>query len=175
MGQIFFPQQEQGEGTSQKRLIIQKESIRKYDLAYLGECLVQGELAKRNFRVMRATFSFDFLGENGSRIEVKAALPSRTSKLRKGRFYEYKIWQFRLTTEKQQDCDFFVCVPFDVDGKTPLGYFIFPRHSINTLGKSNTISVYETDLSGNSKVRNKMNRNQYMNSWDLIFSFNKKC
>src|SRR2546425_487774 len=101
------------------------------DLAYLGENYVQLELAKRNFKVFKIfELGLDFLGENNSRLEVKTALPSLNRKKYSRdpkKVYEYKQWQFKVTTEKQRDVDFFICVVFEKKDQPPICYFILPK------------------------------------------------
>lgn len=146
-------------------------------LSYLGECYVPLELAKKKLKVAKVhDVSFDFLAKNGAKIEVKSALPSvnRAYKEKIDKTYEYKWWQFRVTTEEQQQSDFFICVVFENFDLAPIGYFIFPNEAIKTLGKSNIISVFESDIQGNFKKVNKENKNQYFNNWDLILNFNKR-
>lgn len=146
-------------------------------LSYLGECYVPLELAKRKLKVAKLhDVAFDFLAKNGAKIEVKSALPSlnKTYKESVHKTYEYKYWQFRVTTEEQQQSDFFVCVVFEKPDHAPVGYFIFPNESIKTLGKSNMIGVFESDITGDFKKVNKENKNQYFNNWNLILNFNKK-
>ena len=146
-------------------------------LSYLGECFVPLELAKKRLKVAKVhDVSFDFLAKNGARIEVKSALPSlnRSYKEKVDKTYEYKFWQFRITTEEQRQSDFFVCIAFEKLDQNPIGYFIFPNSAIKTLEKSGHISVFESDISGNFKKVNKENKYQYFNNWDLILNFNKK-
>jgi hypothetical protein len=145
-------------------------------LSYLGECYVPLELGKLGLKVAKVhDVSFDFLAKNGAKIEVKSALPSRnrTYKEKIGKTYEYKNWQFRITTEEQQQSDFFICIVFENVGIAPIGYFIFPNKAIKTLGKSNIISVFESDIQGDFKKVNKEDKNQYFNNWNLILDFNK--
>lgn len=145
-------------------------------LSYLGESFVQLELAKKGLKVFRLQdFAFDFLGKNGVKLEVKSALPSlnKSYKEKVNKTYEYKFWQFRITSEEQGQSDFFICVPFEKLDQPPLGYFIFPREIIKTLGKSDMIAVFESDINGYFKKVNKENKNQYLNKWDLILNFNK--
>ncbi|MDI6806985.1 MAG: hypothetical protein QMD14_04210 [Candidatus Aenigmarchaeota archaeon] len=146
-------------------------------LAYLGECYVQLELAKRRFKTFKMfNFSCDLIGENWAKIEIKSALPSwcRAYKEKVNKTYEYKHWQFRVTTEGQRESDFFICVPFESLDQPPLGFFIFPRGSLKTLGKSDIISVFESDIKGYFKKSNKENKFKYLNNWDLILKFKEE-
>lgn len=146
-------------------------------LAYLGECFVQLELAKRKLKVVKLHgLSFDFLAENGAKLEVKSALPSlnKSYKEKVGKTYEYKFWQFRLSDPAQRQSDFFICVVFEKIDQNPLGFFVFPREAVKTLGKSDLISVFESDISGNFKKVNKENKHQYFNNWELILNFKKE-
>jgi len=145
-------------------------------LPYVGECYIPLELAKRKLKVAKIhEVSFDFLAKNGAKIEVKSALPSinRSFKEKVNKTYEYKQWQFRVTTDEQRQSDFFVCVVFEKIEQDPLGYFIFPNEAFKTLGKSDLISVFESDLRGVFKKMNKENKHQYLNNWDLILKFNE--
>lgn len=144
-----------------------------FPLAYLGECHVQLELAKRDYKVLftQPGFAFDLLGQDGKKIEVKAATPSKCKKIKRGRTYEYKVWQFRLSTEQQKEQpDFHVCVVLENLENTPLGYFIFPKGALKvyTEDKCGMLSIYESDISGTIKKENKLDRHQYLNKWDLI-------
>jgi len=144
-------------------------------LAHLGESWVQLELAKRDYYVSKVhNVGFDFLGENGLKLEVKSALPSKNRKFSKkvNKCYEYTHWQFRVTTKKQQNTDYFICVPFETLSKCPLGYFVFPKEEFKTLGRSDMITVFESDLKGVFKTKNKTDRHQYLNKWqDVIQKF----
>ncbi len=145
----------------------------KEDIGYLGEVWVQLELARRGFYVSRVYgLGVDFIGENGVRIEVKSALPSKNRAIKKGKIYEYVHWQFRVTTELQKSADYFVCVPFSAE-KVPLGFFVFPRKEFTTLGKSNMITIFESDLRGLFKFRNKKNKHKFLNNWDLILRYDR--
>ena len=147
----------------------------KHILSYLGECYVQLELAKRKYMVLRADrFYFDFMGRNSCRIEVKAALPSKSRALKKGKWYEYKAWQFRLSTEKQHISDVFVYVVLEDINNPPIGYFIMPQEEVAKIGKSNMLFIFESDLKGQVKKENKLDRHQFLNKWDLILNFKKK-
>ncbi|MBI4362361.1 MAG: hypothetical protein HY558_04225 [Euryarchaeota archaeon] len=145
-------------------------------LSYLGESYVQLELARRGFRLLRVSdLGFDFLGQNGARVEVKTALPSwnRSTKTRAGteKLYKYKFWQFRITTPLQRSSDFFVCVVLEQPEDHPRGFFVFPRECVGTLGKSDMIAVFESDLSGEVKKKDKEDRHQYLNNWGLLLEF----
>ena len=141
------------------------------NLSYLGECYVKLELAKRSIKTLKTYgFYFDFLTQNNCRVEVKAALPSKNRTFKKGKWYEYKYWQFRLSHSKQQ-ADFFVCVVFDTLEKPPRGIFIFPRTALATLESSQGFSIFESDLTGDFKKQNKIDKVQYLNNWQQILSF----
>jgi len=149
----------------------------KKDLGYLGECYVQLELAKRNFKVFKVfNLGFDFLGENNARIEVKTALPSlnRSYKEKVNKIYEYRYWQFKLSTEKERNSDFFVCVVLEDLEKPPLGYFIIPKNAVGSLGRSDMIAIFDSDIKGEFKKANKEDKHQYFNNWNLILNFLKK-
>lgn len=141
---------------------------------YLGECFVQLELAKKNFKVFKIfELGFDMLGQNNARLEVKTALPSMSNSYKEhvDKTYRYKIWQFKLTTERQRDTDFFVCVVFDNLDQPPIGYFVFPRDVVLSYGECGLFTVFESDISGDIKKVNKMNKHQYFNKWEPILNF----
>ena len=142
-------------------------------LAYLGECYTQLELAKKGLKAFKIKgLGFDFLLENGLKIEVKSALPSFHQYWKKGHFYRYKIWQFRLSSKKQLASDFFILVAFEDLGEEPLGYFILPREIVNK--KTGHMVMFESDINGEFKKVNKMDKHQYFNNWDLIINFKSK-
>ena len=144
-------------------------------LSYLGECCVKLELAKRGYKVVNSVpgFFFDLLGQDGKKIEVKAALKSLSKKTKGDKSYNYPVWKFRLSLEQQKTHpDFYVCVVLESLEKPPLGYFIFPKGSLEayTENRSGMLFIYESDLTGLVKMENKLNRHQYLNKWELIVS-----
>jgi len=151
--------------------VVEKKEV--FLLSYLGESYVRLELAKMGYKVLGTTpgFFFDLLGEDGKKIEVKTATPSTSTSNRHGNLYQYKQWQFRLSSPKQAtNPDFYVCVLINNVKDPPIGYFIFPKDSIETYAKdrSGIISIFESDLEGKVKMVNKLNRHQYLNKWGLI-------
>lgn len=162
------------EGVVKEEQTEDKDDLRR-SLSYLGECYVQLELAKNNYMTLRADrFYFDFLGQNGCKIEVKTALPSKNRALKKGRWYEYRAWQFRLSTEKQHIADFFVYTVFEEMSKPPIGYFIIPQEEVAKIGPSNMLVIFESDLTGDFKKENKINRHRYLNKWEQILTFSPR-
>lgn len=67
----------------------------------------------------------------------------------------------------------FLYVVFERIDQNPLGFFIFPKESIKTLGKSDLICVFESDITGEFKKVNKENKHQYFNNWELILNFKR--
>jgi hypothetical protein len=107
-------------------------------LSYLGECYVQLKLAKKGFRVIKLSgFPFDFLGENGAKLEVKAALPAwgRKYVARVNKTYRWKKWQFRISTQNQRASDFFICICFETIERPPVGVLCATERSCCNLGK----------------------------------------
>ncbi|GEM_PF-5804496 len=147
------------------------------ELAYLGESYVVMELAKRKYRVQKTSqegFYFDLLGHDGCRIEVKTALPGKCQRVKYGRMYSYKNWQFNLSHPKQAHNDFYVYVVLKDESLPPEGYFVFPRNALKSLNTSGMVSIFESDVFGYKPYhKNKLNRNQYFNNWDLILQWNK--
>lgn len=147
------------------------DNMHRQDLAYLGECYVALELAKKGFRVQRVSgngFYFDFLGENGCKIEVKTALPSMKHKIVRGKDYEYKNWQFRFSDPLQKSSDFYIYVALENMKHPPLGFFVIPKKEVTTREKSGMIALYESDLSGVVKKDNKIRRNIFLNNWEQV-------
>jgi len=146
-------------------------------LGYLGEAYVQLELAKRNFRVFKTMYSgIDFIGENGVRIEVKTALAYRKREIKRknNKIYTYRRLkcQFRIL-EKQTNSDVFVCVVMKNVLEPPIAYFVIPKEYVTSLGKSNMIVIYRSDLTGHSKVKGKVKLNIFKNNFKIITEYEK--
>lgn len=143
------------------------------DLSRLGELYVQLELIKRGFRTLKVfDMGYDLLGENGEKLEVKTALPNLSaSRKRRGEkvyTYTYRKWLFRITTERQKKSDFFVCVVLTDVQTPPREFFVFPRGAVSAIEKSGLFVLYESDIDGEFKRSNKLDRHRFMNRWDLL-------
>ena len=143
---------------------------------YLGECYVKLELAKRDFRVSGVDmgFNFDMLGQNGAVMEVKTALPSKNRAFKRGKWYIYKNWQFRLDKKQIERVDFVVCVILEDKGEEPVCYFMFPIEHIKKYKKSNHWTVFESDIKGEFKTKKKRDLQKYKNNWDMLINFKNK-
>ncbi len=142
-------------------------------LAYLGECYVQLELAKYGFRtdILSKGFYCDLIGENLCRIEVKTALPGLSKKTVRGKSYSYKSWQFRLSHPKQSANDIYVYVLLEGVKQLPIAYFILPRSAVTTREKSGVTSFYESDLNGTFYRKTKIDKNEFLNNWNIILNW----
>ena len=143
-------------------------------LGHLGECYVITELLKKRFRTYKVSegFYYDLLGENHAKIEVKTALPTKSKKIACGRNYEYKVWTFNFSDQKQNGkSDFYVYVLLDDFEKNPIAYFVYPKEEHPNLSGSGNVGIYESDISGFIKKKNKMDRHKYLNKWDLILDW----
>jgi len=156
---------------------MKQKGFHKKSLGYMGECYVKLELAKKGFFVSGVDhgFHFDLLCENGAKIDVKAALPSKNRTFLNRKWYTYKNWQFRISHPKQIEVnDFIVGVIFDNLESSPLGYFIFPIEYIKKFRKKGQLNIYESDIAGKSKKKNKKDLYQYLNNWNLIIKGKKR-
>lgn len=121
----------------------------KVEIGELGECYVRLELAKRKINCMKVNFRFDydFLLQDGKKLEVKTATLRQ-----KGKKYTWKVWQFGNTShaprkingklkwvneKRDRFCDFFIFLCLD-DKFKPKRYYIIPKKEI---GKRTVIDI----------------------------------
>jgi len=152
-------------------------------IGYLGECIVQLELAYERL-IIDSTgegMVFDFIASNGATLEIKTSRPRINKKIvvlnksgEKGK-YEYKNWKFRISPE-QNHIDFYVLVALN-DDKEYLCSFIIPNGErtgaeLIVISENALKGIYKTRHSSQIKLRpSKWDR--YKNNWKSILNYRK--
>jgi len=142
---------------------------------YLGECLVQLELATNDIKSFRipegVTGEYDLITPSGIRIEVKTSRPSKEPSGMENRlWWHFRNYGARGRRKVPRRCDFYVlvCLPRDTKTYEPEGYFVIPanklRHLKSPEKELTSIAVVPEDWTGAKGSR----WHDYRDRWDLI-------
>lgn len=162
---------------------------------YIGECLVQLEIAKRlRMRVHKIpdelNFDSDFITATGKKLHVKTRRLTRHIDNRAGRNPASYLWLFqerkslgryvptvgsittRIRRQRPRLADFYIFVCLPRTGYEPLGFFVIPSEALITQDKGTpkkqltSVAVNQADL---GIVKGKTTRwVQYLNNWDPL-------
>jgi hypothetical protein len=51
---------------------------------------------------------------------------------------------------------------------------VLPREAVATLGRSDLIAFYESDITGRVKKKDKIDRHRYFENWELILGWKER-
>jgi hypothetical protein len=148
---------------------------------YVGECLVQLELAKRGMRVHKIPDGFpvdcDFLTSTGKRLEVKSSRLGRrsvdgrpewhfTNLISKASYVpKVGVVSRRVRRKQVRQVDFYILTCLEREGYAPKAFYIIPSKDV---GEIMALAVYPEDLSEEREAR-KSRWAAYLNAWSLLF------
>lgn len=162
---------------------------------YIGECLVQLEIAKRlHTRVLKIPdefdFDTDFITATGKRLQVKTIRQTRHIDNRRGRTPETLVWHFqerksqkryiptvgiittRIRRQSPRLADFYILVCLPRREYEPLAFFIIPSEALVTQNKGTakkqltSFAIYQADLGiGKGKQSRWV---QYRDKWNQL-------
>jgi hypothetical protein len=162
---------------------------------YIGECLVQLEIAKRfRMRVHKIpdelNFDSDFITATGIKLQVKTRRVTIHTDKRPGRNPVSYLWEFqerksqqeyvagigtvgrRVRRQRPRFADFYIYVCLPREGYEPQGFFVIPSEVLITQGKDTpkeqltSVAVTQADLGiGNGKPSRWV---QYRDKWNPL-------
>jgi hypothetical protein len=150
-----------------------------YITGYIGEFWLQWQLMKRGLLTVKMPNEMccaDLIAENGLRIEVKSAKPSKGRRTHKGKLYEWDKWAFsnysriqyyekgarvrQKIIDRHLVCDYFVFICMDKDMNIERVYMI-PQEVV---GKRRGVIIPKVAKFKKGGIEFK----EWRNRWDLL-------
>ncbi len=127
-------------------------------------------LCKKGFNVLFVNNSNIDLFINSKKALVSYSLKTEHKTKKNNNEYIYNIWELNYNNIKEVDYDYLILVILENIEKeiNEIGIFIFPKKIINKNLEKKTLTIFESDISGNYKKEPKFNKNFYFNNFTLI-------
>jgi hypothetical protein len=167
---------------------------------YIGECLVQLEIAKRfRMRVHKIpdelNFDSDFITATGIKLQVKTRRVTKHTDKRPGRTPVTYLWEFqdrksvskyvarlgsvgaRVRRQRARFADFYIFVCLPRTGYEPRGFFVIPSEALITQDKDNpeklltSFAINQADFGNRGGKTSRWVR--YRDNWDPLVGDNK--
>ncbi len=108
---------------------------------------------------------FDLLTEGLKKIIIITAIMSEHKTIKNNKGYIYNFWEFQVP--KNTDYDLLICFCFEnIEHELKInGWFSFPYQKIE---KSDSISIFESDISGNYIKEPKFFKHEFFNNTELF-------
>lgn len=136
---------------------------------YLSRMYVRHKFAKKGIITQETekSLGFELLTSSLQKLTITSALMTNHKTRKKGNEYNYNFWEFKIP---KGDYEYLVCVCFEnFEGNIrENGYFVFPRSILEKFGDKNTISIFESDISGNYSREPKINKHQYFKNYKQL-------
>ena len=140
-----------------------------YDLEYISNTYIRHEFAICGIKTIETqkSLGFGLLTETLQNLSITSALMTNHKTIKGKTEYNYNFWEFKIPKQLGK---FLICICFEKFENEIIekGYFIFPNQLIKKLGSKNTISIFESDISGIYSKEPKINKHKYFKNWRLI-------
>lgn len=139
------------------------------DLAYISTTYIRHQLAMQGIKTMETqkSLGFGLLTNTLQNLAITSAVMTNHKTKKKETEYNYNFWEFKIPKDMGK---YLICICLEKQDKKLIenGYFIFPKELIEKMGTTNTISIFESDLSGNYNREPKINKHKYFKNWKQL-------
>lgn len=139
------------------------------DKEYISTTYLRHQLALKGIKTFETqkSLGFELLTDSLENLAVISALMANHKTKKEENEYNYNFWEFKVPKNMGK---YLVCICLEnIDGKLKEnGYFIFPKEIIEKMGENNTISIFESDISGIYNREPKINKHQYFKNYNLL-------
>lgn len=111
--------------------------------------------------------NYDFFNESLKKIKTNYAIKTEHKTQKNNKNYIYNIWEFNI---QDNQADYLILILFEKINKQTQenGLFIFPKEIIEKIKNKKTITIFESDITGNYTKEPKINKNFYYNNFNLL-------
>lgn len=139
------------------------------DREYISTTYMRHQLAMQGIKTFETqkSLGFELLTESLQNLAVISAIMANHKSKKGENEYNYNFWEFKVPKNM---ANYLICVCLEnQDGKLiENGYFIFPKSVIDKIGKNNTLSIFESDVSGIYNREPKINKHKYFKNYKII-------
>lgn len=143
---------------------MEKDYLTKLSVSYAHYLLNKHHIECRSL----STTSSEIITESLKKLKITYGLKTEHTTKKNNQSYSYNIWELHLPSTGTYD--YLLFIPLEQPGETikELGCFIFPSEKIQEHQEKKSITIFDSDLTGNYKKEPKFNKNYFLNNFSLL-------